>query len=358
MAEISYPFTADSAGGGQQMVSQAQWHHMASMWGGDRIDFTLTSDSYASGILPFSAAVINGRTVEIQPGRAWVGGFYYQLTSSTTLAIEPNPTDKARKDTIVLRADVVGGSVNLVAVKGQPSASPIAPLPQRNPGVVWEMVLYEVDVPAQDGAVAPNLRAPFKTPPAVALPWNVRNAADFLPVGSFLYDMDNNGGDSQFEAWKGRDGYVVARHFGKSRTYLPVLTGAASVPPSAMLQSGRWRWIAPGVVYFSVHLENRTTGNINVASGGNTIGFTLPHSAIAATGQVFSGFLRNPEENGSYPNSADVKGMVFEGSSRTTVSMYIPSPSNPAQGLDSMVRFPARSHIYFSGIYEADVFGG
>ncbi|MBF6056642.1 hypothetical protein GO002_33050, partial [Streptomyces eurocidicus] len=197
MAETSYPFSQSSKTGGTEMVSEAQWQAMAAMWGGDRVDFRLTSESYASGALPFSASVINSRTIEVKPGSAFVGGFYYQLTASTTLAVDPNPTDKARKDTLILRADVVQGSVNLGVIKGQPSASPIAPLPKRIPGQQWEMVLYEVDVPAKDGSPQLSLRAPFDMPPAVSTPWNTRPAADFLPVGSFLYDLDNNGGDSQ-----------------------------------------------------------------------------------------------------------------------------------------------------------------
>ncbi|MGW2596966.1 hypothetical protein [Streptomyces klenkii] len=262
MAEISYPFSRSTPAGGTEIVSEVQWQAMAGMWGGDRVDFRLTSESYASGALPFSAAVINGRTIEVQPGRAWVGGFYYQLTASTLLTVEPNPTDKARKDTVVVRADVVQGSVNVAVVKGQPSASPIAPQPRRAPGQQWEMVLYEVDVPAKDGAPQLSLRAPFDMPSAVGTPWNTWPAADFLPVGTFLYDLDNNGGDSQNEMFRGRDGTIITRHLGKSRTYAPGLANAVNVPSNGMVYKGRWRWAAPNLVYYSISIENTTTTNI------------------------------------------------------------------------------------------------
>ncbi|QUI30688.1 hypothetical protein H9W91_07315 [Streptomyces alfalfae] len=353
MAEISYPFAQSNDSGGTEMVSQVQWQAMAGMWGGDRVDFTLTSESYSAGTLPFGFKVINGRSVEVSPGKAWVGGFYYQLTASTTVDIEPNPTDKARKDTIVLRADMPKGSVNLAAVKGQPSASPIAPQPQRSAGQQWEMVLYEVTVPAKNGAIALNWRGPYKMPPAVTLPWNVLPAADFLPVGTLMYDMDNNGGDTQYEAFKGRDGYVVTRHFGKSRTYTPSLVNAASAP-SGVTRTGRWRWIAPNTVYFSVNITNTTKKPVN-NSGSSTsaIGFTLPQTANGATGQVFTGLLRNPDYNSKLPNFMDIQGYCFKGNGQSHVTMYLPNTGSLKEGLDTFRVIPANSELIFSGIYES-----
>ncbi|GGW89492.1 hypothetical protein [Streptomyces noursei] len=357
MAEISYPFAEANDTGGSQMVSQVQWQAMAGMWGGDRVDFALTSESYSGASLPFSSRVINGRTVEIQPGRAWVGGFYYQLTAAATVTIEANPTDKARKDTIVLRADVVKGSVNLAAVKGQPSASPIAPQPQRNPGQVWEMVLYEVDVPPKDGAITPSGQAPFKMPPPVSTPWNTRSASTFQQVGTFLYDLDNNGGDTQYEAFVGRDGYVVTRHFGKSRPYTPSLVNARSVPSSGVTLAGRWRWVAPGVVYFSVNISNATSKPIENTGGSAALGFKLPQTADGSTGQVFTGLLQNLDYNSNMPNFMDVQGYCFKGNGAQHVTMFVPNLSSLKEGLDTLRVIPAKSEIIFSGMYEARVFG-
>ncbi|MGK5496397.1 hypothetical protein [Streptomyces sp. URMC 125] len=356
MAEISYPFAAANEFGGTEMVSQVQWQAMANMWGGDRVDFTLASESYASETLPFSATVINGRTVEIQPGRAWVGGFYYQLTSSATVNIESNPTERDRKDTIVLRADVTKGSVNLAVVKGQPSASPVAPQPQRSPGGTWEMVLYEVTAPKYDGAIVLSLRAPFKMPPAVTVPWNMRPAAEFMERGTFLYDMDNNGGDTQHEAWVGRDGYVVTRHFGKSRPYTPSLVRASNVPSSGFIRTGRWRWIAPNTVFFSVSLENTTTKAITNTGGSTSLGFTLPQAANANTGQVIQGWLHNPNYNSDLPNLASIVAFVWKGNATTSTSMHIASRAGLDEGYDTLRVLPAKSTLTFSGVYEADVF--
>ncbi|MFF9481388.1 hypothetical protein [Streptomyces sp. NPDC014733] len=357
MAEISYPFAETNESGGSQMVSQVQWQAMASMWGGDRVDFTLASESYSGSVLPFASRVINGRAVEVKPGRAWVGGFYYQLTAAATVTIEANPTDKARKDTIVLRADVVKGSVNLAAVKGQPSASPIAPQPQRNAGQVWEMVLYEVDVPAKDGAISPVSRMPFKMPPAISTPWNTRASGTFQQVGTFLYDLDNNGGDTQYEAFNGRDGYVITRHFGKSRPYTPSLVNAKSVPSSGLTLTGRWRWVAPNVVYFSVNINNTTTKPIENTGGTTALGFKLPQTANGDTGQIFTGFLRNPNYNSGLPNFMDIQGYCFKGNGAQHVTMYVPNVASLKEGLDTLRVIPAKSEIAFSGMYEANIFG-
>ncbi|MFF7729564.1 hypothetical protein [Streptomyces sp. NPDC008001] len=355
MVEISYPFSRSSPAGGTEMVSETQWQTMAGMWGGDRVDFRLTSESYASGALPFSATVINGRTIELQPGRAWVGGFYYQLTASTLLTVEPNPTDKARKDTVVVRADMVQGSVNAAVVKGQPSASPIAPLPKRIPGQQWEMVLYEVDVPAKDGAPQLSLRAPFDLPQAFATPWNPRPAADLLTVGTFLYDLDNNGGDSQNEMFKGRDGCLITRHVGKSRTYNTGLANAINVPSNGMVYKGCWRWIAPNVVYYSISIKNTTTTNIKNRPDV-PIAFELPHQANGATGQVLNGHMRNMDYRGGMANLIQLQTMCWPGGGSTHASMYYHNSQTVSEGMDVLRTFPGRSTIYFSGAYEANVF--
>ncbi|OKH95412.1 hypothetical protein [Streptomyces uncialis] len=355
MAEISYPFNSSNGSGGTELVSQVQWQAMAGMWGGDRVDLTLASESYGPGALPFAARVLNGRTVEIQAGRAWVGGFYYQLTAAETVAIESNPTDRARKDTIVLRTDVVKGSVNLAAVKGQPSASPIAPRPQRNPGQVWEMVLYEVDVPPKDGAISPSWRGGFKLPPPIALPWNVRPAAEFTPVGTFLYDMDNNGGDTQYEAYVGRDGYVVTQHLGKSRDYSPKLINVSGLPSSGISYSGRWRYISPNMVFFSVLIENKTKKNYST-SNATSLGVTLPVTANGVTGQVLSGMLRNPGYQMDYPNMMDLTAYISPGKNSGHVGLYSPNRTTTKEGLDNHKVFPAGSAIHVSGTYEANTF--
>ncbi|MEU6704719.1 hypothetical protein [Streptomyces wuyuanensis] len=355
MAEISYPFNASNPNGGTSIVSETQWQAMASMWGGDRVDFQLTATSYGSTSLPFNARIINGRTVEVSPGKAWVGGFYYQNTDLKTVTVASNATSKPRKDLVVLQADMAKSAVNLVILTGTAAATPVAPQPRRQAGGLWEMPLYEVDAAANNASVTISGRMPFNAPTPVTFPWNETESAKFLPRGSFMLDMDNNGGDSQFEAFNGRDGHVVTRHFGKSRTYTPALLFDSNLPTTPSLTyNGRWRWIAPNTVWFSLVISNNfgTMGTDNTTA----YGVTLPVPANGKTGQGFTGVLNNPSGNGGYPTFNTLFGRVAPGKSPGHFAVYMPSPTTPSAGLDNFRLFPFKSTITFSGVYEANAF--
>lgn len=353
MAELSYPFNAANANGGSQIVSETEWQAMAKLWGGDRVDFNLTSTSYDNFALPFYATVVNGRTVQINPGKAWVGGFYYTLTSQGSVTIPSNATTHPRKDLIVLRADMSKSAVNLAVLTGTPAATPKPPTPRRQPGGIWEMPLYEVTAAANNASVSLSLRAPFHVPDRVAYPWNMDLAAPLLTRGSFVYDMDNNGGDSQKEGYVGRDGYVVTRHLGNARTYTPSLVNCGE--PATKV--GRWRWIAPNTVYFSVYMNNTSSSDLKAPSGEWIIGVTLPTSVSPYTGQVINGHIDNNGSGAStvLPNFVEVIGKTSRGTSSSTLWLYVPNPSySTKSGLDGLRVIPRRSHLTISGTYEAN----
>ncbi|MEU2513786.1 hypothetical protein [Streptomyces syringium] len=349
MAEFSYPFSKKNDSGGRETVSQLDWQDMAKMWGGDRVDFQLTNNSYQSGALPFSTRVINGRTVELKPGAAWVGGFYYKSDAALTVEVEANPTENPRRDTVVVRVDLMKGSANIVLVKGQPSKAPIAPQPQRVPGQRWEMVLHEVLVPAKDGAITVTACAPYDMPAPVAAPWNATPTAQHLPAGTFVYDLDSNSNDGQYEAFKGRDGYVITRHLGKPKTYTPQIVNTGKLP-SGILYRGIWRWIAPGTVFFSVDIDNTSNTDIK-QSGSGPLGFTLPVNPTPDIGQAFSGSMLNAGYEGSMPNYVDLKGMSYIGNRTNVVKILYPNEKHVHEGLDHLLIIPRRSSIIFSGTY-------
>jgi hypothetical protein len=353
MAEISYPFNAANANGGSPIVSEAEWQAMAKLWGGDRVDFVLTATSYGSTVLPFNAAVVNGRTVQINPGKAWVGGFYYTLTSQGSVTIPNNSTTHPRKDLIVLQADMAKSAVNLAVVTGTPAATPKAPTPRRQPGGIWEMPLYEVDAAANNASVTISGRMPFNVPDRVAYPWNMDVAAPLLQRGSFVYDMDNNGGDSQKEGFVGRDGYVVTRHLGDARTYTPSMVNCAN--PAT--RTGRWRYIAPNTVWFSTYIASTSSSDIKASGDNWIIGVTLPVPASGATGQIISGHLDNNGSGSSsaLPNFAQIIGKTSRGGSSSTLYLYIPNPNYTTKaGLDGLKVFPRKGFMTLSGVYEAN----
>jgi hypothetical protein len=354
--EISYPFTADSAGGGAQMMSQAQWQYMARVFAKDRVDFRLDQTSIDAFSLPFTGAVVNGTSVSIQPGRALVGGFYYQLTASATVTIAANTGATGRIDVIVLRANLTNSSVNLDVVQGQPAASPKAPALTKTYGGVWEMPLHQVTVPANSGTLSLINVMPFDVPEHMAVPWNALQSAAYQSNGSFVIDMDSNNTDTQTEFWVGRDGNVVSRDLAKPRGYTPALTNVNVDLPTAN-KTGRWRWIAPGMVYFSAFLNNdwEDTGPVHTAS--SSIGLTLPTPASGATGQVLKGIIRNPNFNGGLPNVVEIHAEISQsGSAQSTATLLYPNPTDGTQGLDGLPNIPPLSSLKISGVYEASTF--
>ncbi|MCY0941916.1 hypothetical protein [Streptomyces antarcticus] len=354
MAELSYPFSADNANGGRAIVSQTQWQAMASTWGGDRIDYTLANTSYASTDLPFSARIVNGRSVEIKPGKAWVGGFYYQLTATKSVVIESNPGTQPRKDLVVIQTDMAKSATALAVVKGTAGASPVAPQPRRTPGGLWEMVLYEVDVAAQDASVSLDSRLSFNLPAHIATPWNTKGTASLLPHGSMVYDLDVNGNDAQYEAFNGRDGYVISRDLGKPRYYRPEIVNVPKHP--AVWQEGHWRWIAPNTVHFSAFYQNLEWYDAKLVQGAWTCGITLPVPASGAIGQIFAGHIDNTDghSNGNdMPNFVSILAKVNRGANSQTAWLYMQSKLTPGEGMDGVPFFPRRGGLTVTGTYEA-----
>ncbi|MER6912231.1 hypothetical protein ABT354_11205 [Streptomyces sp. NPDC000594] len=354
MAEKSYPFSAANASGGQEAVSQLDWQDMAKLWGGDRIDFQLVNASYSATSLPFATRVVNGRTVELRPGAAWVGGFYYRLDSVLTVDVEANPVENPRRDTIVIRVDLAKGSANIVVVKGQPSKTPVAPRPLRVPGQRWELVLHEVLVPAKDGAITLTHCAPYDAPAPVSTPWNAPQAASYQRTGTFLLDLDSNNNDTQFESFVGRDGYMLTRHLGKPRPYAPRIVNTGKLP-SGVLYRGMWRWIAPNTVSYAIDISNTSNTDIK-QSGSGPISFTLPVNPTPDIGQVFTGYLINPARAGGLPNYVAVTGMSSIGNRTNVVRMLSPSEQTLKEGLDYLLVLPRKSSLVFSGTYEANMF--
>ncbi|MFK0231211.1 hypothetical protein ACIQUL_36205 [Streptomyces sp. NPDC090303] len=356
--EISYPFTSDSAGGGQQMVSQAQWQRLARLFAKDRVDYRLEVGNLDSMSLPLSASVVNGTSVSVAPGRALVGGFYYELTATSTVNITPNTGATGRLDLIVLRASLAASSVTLAVIQGQPAATPKAPALTRSYGGVWEMPLYQVAVPANGGALSLTGVAPYDYPDVMSAPWNALSTAALQPVGSWIIDMDSNHTDTQTEYFVGRDATAATRDLGKTRTYTPSLVNVATDVPSVN-RVGHWRWIAPGTVYFSICItcdwEDQGTA---LQAGKSILGISLPQPASGATGQVFKGYIRNSGNNGGLPNLIDITAATGKSTAGQTVAfMYYPSPTTASEGMDYLRSLPAKSVLTISGIYEASTFG-
>ena len=355
MAEISYPFNADNATtGAAKAVSETRWQSMAHMWGGDRVDFILPAGATSYASMPFTMKVNNVTSIQVGVGKAWVGGFYYELTSAMNLTIAANTSTTGRLDLIVVRLDMAKPSVNLAVRKGTNAATPLLPQPVRQPGGVWELPLAQVTVPANGGALSIGVRQPFNMPPNVAFPWNAPEAMALTPPTTFGYDVDSNTNGHQNEYYNGRTGPIITRTMDGTSTFTPALINDSNLPSTNITYKGQWRWIAPGTVSFSlsVHSSNPTMSTDNQVA----YGIRLPVPASTSIRQVFNGTLNNPFLTGGYPSFTSLTGFTGSGVASSYFSIYLPSPGASTEGLDNFRMFPNGSTIYFSGTYEANTF--
>ncbi|WJV49911.1 hypothetical protein [Streptomyces flavofungini] len=349
MAQSSYPFDTSNSDGGTAVVSQTQWQDMAQQWGGDRIDYRLTGPEPTD--LPFSASVVNGRQVRVSSGAAWVGGFYYRSTSSVVLDIEATPSSKGRKDLIVIRLDMAKSAVLLAVVKGVESATPTEPRPTQVRGGVWEMPLWVVDAPAASGALTVLRRGPFAMPYPVAYPWGAADSAALVPRNALSYDLDANSIGGQQEAFHGHDGYAITRHLGRSETYTPSTVSTTFQLPTAD-RFGRWRWIAPNMLWVQVTIRNGLDQGCNAEHGEWRVGLSLPKRSNPRGIQTLHGYMSNPGLSGLLPNMLSITATTEPGTS--TLLLHTPNHKTPAEGLDGLKSFPAKSTLSISGVVEAN----
>ncbi|MGW1231423.1 hypothetical protein [Streptomyces californicus] len=355
MAEISYPFTTDNATtGATKAVSEAQWQNMAHLWGWDRVDRTIAGQT-SSANLPFSTNVVNAGTVQVGPGKATVGGFYYELTSALNLAISTNTADTPRKDLIVIRVDMAKPAVNLAVRKGINAATPLAPNPVRQVGGVWEMPLCEVSIPAGGGLPALSSRAPYAIPDPVAYPWNAEASASLLPANTFAYDMDCNGPEQIDEYFTYLDKPRITRGLGPTRKYTPSLVNVTALQQPLADREGRFRWIGPSTIWFSMRIFARTI-DIKRLDSSWYLGVSLPYPASAAVGQTFHGMVQNTSPRGpasDMPNYFQLTGWTPVGKATTTLILLYPNHKTPAAGLDGLPMLPSGASLVISGVYEA-----
>lgn len=359
MTETSSPFSANNSLGGSQTISETQWQDMGTMWGGDRAVFSLEKLNYAAAELPFQSKIV-GRTVTVGPGKAWVGGFLYQNSATITLPIADNPTSDDRIDSVVVRLDMSKSSAVLAILPGVAAATPVAPKATRTPGGVWEMILHDINVPAQNGPLVANFAVPYRLPSNISAPWNIERTIQKTPVGTFGVDLDNNAsGINQVEYYNSPTGVIATRNLGKALTYTPAWVDANDlIAPNT--RTGYWRYIAPNTISFSIRVTVDQGGNMIVAKTGSPIGLTLPRPVYDLTGAVFTGVMFNPGGAGStdYPNIIQLTAFAASGGGSNVIRLYWPNSKILAEGLDGVSRVPGNASITITGVYESDVFAG
>ncbi|WP_435285249.1 hypothetical protein [Streptomyces bacillaris] len=137
MAEFSAPFDESP------IATQSQWSRMARRWGLDGVHAADTD----STVLKVAG---NGTgNVVLQPGEAFVNGFYYLNDAVKNIAVTPNAGTVARIDLVVLRASMSAKSVVAAYKTGGTSAPALA----ADEDGVYEIPLAQCTVAAGSSVV-------------------------------------------------------------------------------------------------------------------------------------------------------------------------------------------------------------
>lgn len=145
MAESFFPFDA----GVGASVTENEWQRMARRF----LATGVIGDNYLSGLALIATG--DSLTVTVQPGGAWIEGFYYDTDAAVPLVLSAAPPALPRIDTIVVRLDRTANAVTLAVVEGVAAGSPTAPtLTQTD--ALYDLPLYDVLRPAAQSVVNPG----------------------------------------------------------------------------------------------------------------------------------------------------------------------------------------------------------
>ena len=146
MAEFSIPFD----GGPNREVRENEWSKMARNWRGDGV---LPDADNVLG-LELLATWLEGMTIAVYPGRAWIQGHYYENDSILEKVLAPADPSFPRIDRVVLRNDWLQDQITVEVLTGTPSATPTPPPLTQTFGSRWEIPLAQIMVDA--GATEPS----------------------------------------------------------------------------------------------------------------------------------------------------------------------------------------------------------
>ena len=142
--------------------------------------------------------------VNVQPGRAWLNGYWYNNDAPQNLTVSVGDATRTRIDAVALRHDKSGRVVNAVIIEGTPSASPVAPAPVRDVDY-YDIILAHITIPA-GSIIVTNAMISDTRPNSEICGWvsglieQVDTTDLYLQFQSFLNDFIVNQ-TADFETW-------------------------------------------------------------------------------------------------------------------------------------------------------------
>lgn len=137
---------------------------------------------------------MDGMTVAVGQGRAWIEGYLYSNDSPLTLVIGTASASLHRKDSIVLRLDLNERTIEAYVVAGTPAAKdPVAPEVVRTADR-YELKIAEVYVPAGTTAITQPLITDTRLDDAVC--GITVSAVQHIPTAAYMVSME-----AEFRTW-------------------------------------------------------------------------------------------------------------------------------------------------------------
>lgn len=151
----------------------------------------VTSGVYADEV---GVTAMDGMTVAVGQGRAWIEGYLYNNDGPLTLVIGTASASLHRKDSIVLRLDLNERTIEAYVVAGTPAAKdPVAPEVVRTADR-YELKIAEVYVPAGTTAITQPLITDTRLDDAVC--GITVSAVQHIPTAAYMVSME-----AEFRAW-------------------------------------------------------------------------------------------------------------------------------------------------------------
>lgn len=127
-------------------VTEAQWGLMAKNWLGTGVikgainEFQVYADS-------------SGMQVKVKSGQSWIEGFFFQVVTETVVPISAANSSNPRIDRIAIQVDWTNNIISLIAIQGNPAASPTPPALTQG-SAIWQISLAQVYVGANVSTIA------------------------------------------------------------------------------------------------------------------------------------------------------------------------------------------------------------
>lgn len=127
--------------------AQDGWFGAAPVWAPSGV-LGAPAASAGTGALPLT---INGLTVTLGAGSAWVRGAGYKNDSKAFTVAANTNSSLSRRDRIVLRRDLAAKTVTAIRQQGTPASSPVSPSLTQSDTGQWDLPLFSFLVPPNSG---------------------------------------------------------------------------------------------------------------------------------------------------------------------------------------------------------------